>query len=148
MSKYDSITALDSLEKIVSYKKKYAYKKAFLKVALFLSFLVSMAAAFANHQKGLHLQFPDSVIDMMQKDIDQCLAFPVTAQRSNLMIKLKPQMAAKLSEQTSKSIGQTVLWIYDGHVLAAEKLKQPLTKDLTIPNFPVQEVGKFCRHVS
>lgn len=103
----------------------------------------------ANHSKGLHLQLSESnIIDFSFKDISDLHVFKTSCNHASVMLVLSPNAANKYARLTRGSVGTPVAWIWDGRVVGIEKLKAPLSKDLTIHHLTNQEAEDFRKAVT
>lgn len=105
--------------------------------------LLLCVPVMANHSNGLHLQLPNEVIDINRSDIDELHVFQTDAASASIMLKLKSGSADKLQKATEKALGSTAVWIWNGRVLSVEKLKQPMSRDLTVHYFKPEEAEVF-----
>ncbi|MBA2654173.1 MAG: hypothetical protein H0U71_03780 [Gammaproteobacteria bacterium] len=111
-------------------------------------FIISNSSAMVNHSAGLHLQLPDSLIDVKNSDIEEIQVFQTSPGSASAIISLKPSAAARLHKLTEEQVGKSVVWIWDGRVLSMEVLKSPLPKDFTVYNFTSFEADEFKRKTS
>jgi hypothetical protein len=114
-----------------------------------IRFLVAVAALFcclvwADHS-GLHVQVGDVTVAIGKKDLEEMEIFQTGKGLASALLKLKPATATRLFNLTQKSIGQPVLWIWNGRVLSIQKLQSPLGEDLTVYNFTSFEAEDFSK---
>src|SRR5947199_289435 len=99
--------------------------------------------ASANHSNGLHLQLPDTTVDVPICDIEDLQVVQTGDGTALVMLRLKSEPARRLYQLTKKNLGKPAMWIWNGRVLSMQKLASPLREDLTVNNFTSFEADDF-----
>lgn len=114
------------------------------KILLFAIFLLSClnTTAFAACT-GLHLQLPNSIIDIKKQDVQELHVFQLDALHSGIMLKLTEKTGNRLAAQTQSLVGEEVVWIWNGRVVGVEKLANKMSQDVNVLNLTKQEAEEI-----